>query len=95
MSFGPDKVLAARERRTGRRTNRQSVGDQGLLVNQIATDVLLWPSSLWRVADLEPMRPLPVHRWVRCRGFTVTEQVLAWLVAGPHGDVVEWVITQT
>ncbi|MFE2538296.1 hypothetical protein [Streptomyces sp. NPDC059371] len=95
VSFAPDKLFAARERRIGRRVDRQPVGDEGLVVNEIAIDVLVWPSSLWRVADLEPTRPLPGHRWVRCRAFTVMKQVPAWLVAGPHGDVVEWVITRT
>jgi hypothetical protein len=51
-------VFAAREHRTGRRTNRQSVGDQGLLVNEIATDVLLWPSSrLARVVFVDASVP--------------------------------------
>ncbi|MFE2297044.1 hypothetical protein ACFXAW_02470 [Streptomyces sp. NPDC059445] len=95
VAFAPDKLSAARARRTGRRVDRQSVGDDGLVVDEIATDVLVWPSSLWRVADLEPVRPTPLHRWVRCRAFTVVEQVPSWLVAGPHGDVVEWVITRT
>ncbi|MFE2582849.1 hypothetical protein [Streptomyces sp. NPDC059378] len=95
VSFAPDKLIAARERPAGRQVDRQPAGDEGLLVNEIATDVVQWPSSLWRVADLELMRPIPAARWLRCRAFTVMEQVPAWLVAGPHGDVVEWVITQT
>uniref|UniRef100_A0AAU3HPA3 Uncharacterized protein n=1 Tax=Streptomyces sp. NBC_01393 TaxID=2903851 RepID=A0AAU3HPA3_9ACTN len=95
VSFVPDKLFAARERRTVRPADRQPVGDEGLMVNEIAADVLQWPSSLWRVADLEPMRPQHGYRWVRCRAFTVMEQVPAWLVAGPHGDAVEWVIART
>ncbi|MFF3419260.1 hypothetical protein ACFYW9_31940 [Streptomyces sp. NPDC002698] len=95
VSFVPDKLFAARERRTVLPADRQPAGDEGLMVNGIAADVPLWPSSLWRVTDLEPMRPLPGHRWLRCRAFTVVEQVPAWLVAGPHGDAVEWVIART
>ncbi|MFI0968168.1 hypothetical protein ACH4S8_43520 [Streptomyces sp. NPDC021080] len=94
VSFVPDKLYAARKRRTGRPVDRQLVHDDGLLVNEIAMDVSMWPSSLWRVADLEPMRPGPERRWVRCRAFTVVEQVPAWLAAGPHGEAVEWVMTQ-
>ncbi|MFD5520354.1 hypothetical protein [Streptomyces sp. NPDC127066] len=95
VSFAPDKLSAARERRTVRPADRQPVGGEGLMVNEIAADVPLWPSSLWRVADLEPMRPLLSHRWLHCRAFTVMEQVPAWLVAGPHGETVEWVIART
>ncbi|WP_328664550.1 hypothetical protein [Streptomyces sp. NBC_00328] len=95
VSFVPDKLFAARERRPVRPADRQPVGDEGLLVNEIAADVLQWPSSLWRVTDLEPMRPIPSPRWMHCRAFTVVEQVPAWLVAGPHGDAVEWVIART
>ncbi|MER5585065.1 hypothetical protein [Streptomyces asoensis] len=97
VSFMPDEPAAARERgtRTGRPSDLPPVGNEGLMVNEIATDVPRWPSSLWRVADLEPMRPIPAYRWIRCRAFTVTEQVPAWLVAGPHGEAVEQVITLT
>lgn len=31
---------------------------------------------------------------MRCLAFTVVEQVPTWLVAGLHGDAVEWVIDQ-
>ncbi|MEU5770625.1 hypothetical protein ABZ782_32395 [Streptomyces asoensis] len=97
VSFMPDKLAAARERaaRTGRPDDLPSVGNEGLMVNEIATDVPRWPSSLWRVADLEPMRPIPAFRWLRCRAFTVTEEVPVWLVAGPHGEAVEQVIDRT
>ncbi|MFF8534972.1 hypothetical protein ACF07B_24060 [Streptomyces sp. NPDC015532] len=95
VSFVPDKLIAARERRTVRPADRQPVGDEGLMVNEIAADVALWPSSLWRVADLELMRPLMSYRWLLCRAFTVVEQVPTWLVAGPHGDAAEWVIART
>ncbi|MFB7241390.1 hypothetical protein ACFCYX_02840 [Streptomyces populi] len=95
VSFVPDRLSAARERRTGRPADRQPDGDEGLLVNEIVTDVLRWPSSLWRVTDLEPVRPVLSRRWVRCRAFTVMERVPTWLVAGPHGEAVEWVITRT
>ncbi|MGW2781131.1 hypothetical protein ACWC3X_07725 [Streptomyces populi] len=94
VSFVPDKLFAARERRTVRPADLQPAGNEGLMVNEIATDVSMWPSSLWRVTDLEPMRPLLSYRWIRCRSFTVVEQVPAWLAAGPHGDAVEWVIDQ-
>ncbi|MER5599703.1 hypothetical protein [Streptomyces sp. NPDC002265] len=53
VSFAPDKLIAARERSAGRQVDRQPAGDEGLLVNEIATDVVQWPSSLWRVADFE------------------------------------------
>ena len=83
------------KRNTGRTADRVLTGDEGLLVHEIATDVIVWPSSLWRVDELEkPVRARPGNRWVRCRAFTVVEQVPAWLVAGPHGDAVEWVITR-
>jgi hypothetical protein len=95
VHFVPEKLFAARERGTGHPVDRQSHSGDGLVVHEVATDVLVWPSSLWRVDDLErPMRLPPGNRRVRCRAFTVVEQVPAWLVAGPHGDAVEWVITQ-
>jgi hypothetical protein len=95
VCFDPDKLFAARERATGRPVARLLVGDEGLVVHENATDVLLWPSSLWRVDDLyRPVRLRPGNRWVRCRAFTVVEQVPTWLVAGSHGDAVEWVITR-
>jgi hypothetical protein len=95
VQFDPDKLFAARERSTGRSADRHVAGDEGLVVHEIAAGVLVWPSSLWRVDELErPVRLRPGNRWVRCLAFTVLEQVPAWLVAGPHGDAVEWVITQ-
>ena len=95
VRFDPDKLFAARERDTGRPADRVLAGDEGLLVHEIATDVIVWPSSLWRVDELErPVRVRPRNMWVRCRAFTVVEQAPAWLVAGPYGDGVEWVITR-
>jgi hypothetical protein len=95
VHFVPEKLFAAREHATGRPKGRRLVGDEGLVVHEVATDVLVWPSSLWRVDDLErPVRLQSGSRWVRCRAFTVVEQVPGWLVAGPHGDAVEWVISQ-
>jgi hypothetical protein len=95
VHFDPGKLFAARERNTGRPADRHLVGDEGLVVHEIATDVIVWPSSLWRVDGLErPVRLLPGNRWVRCQAFTVLERVPAWLVAGRHGDAVEWVITR-
>jgi len=95
VRFDPDKLFAARERGTGRPVDRHLAGDEGLVVDEIATGVLVWPCSLWRVDELErPVRLRPGREWVRCRAFTVLEQVPAWLVAGPHGDAVEWVITR-
>ncbi|MGW1064639.1 hypothetical protein ACWD4F_09060 [Streptomyces aureus] len=94
VSFVPDKLAAARERRTGRPVQLQLVHADGMMVNEIAMDVAMWPSSLWRVTDLERMGPWPQSRWVRCRAFTVVEQVPAWLAAGPHGDAVEWVMNR-
>jgi hypothetical protein len=94
VHFDPDKLFAARERSTGL-ADRHLTGDDGLVVHEIASDVIVWPSSLWRVDELErPVRLRPGNRWVRCLAFTVLEQVPAWLVAGPHGDAVEWVIAR-
>jgi hypothetical protein len=74
--------------------DRQLTGNEGLVVHEAAIDLLSWPSSLWRVDDLErPVRLLPGNKWMRVQAFSVLEQAPAWLVAGPHGDAVEWVIT--
>jgi hypothetical protein len=95
VCFVPDKLFAARERETGRPVDRHLVGDEGLVVDEVVGDVLVWPASLWRVGDLErPVRLQPGNRWVRCRAFTVVEQVPEWLVAGPCGHAVKWVIDQ-
>lgn len=94
VSFDPERFFAARERH-GRAVERRLVGDEGLVVHECASDELVWPASLWRVDDLErPVRLMPGNRWVRCLAFTVVDQVPTWLVAGPHGDAVEWVINQ-
>ena len=92
VSFEPDKLFAARERR-GSKLERKLSADDGLVVNEDARGVILWPASLWRVDHLErPVRLEPGNRWVRVLAFTAIEQVPTWLVAGPHGDAVEWVI---
>lgn len=94
VSFDPERFFVARER-NGRAVERRLIGGEGLVVHECATDELIWPASLWRVVDLErPVRPMPGNRWVRCLAFTVVDQVPTWLVAGPHGDAVEWVINQ-
>ncbi|MFC4034449.1 hypothetical protein ACFO3J_23645 [Streptomyces polygonati] len=95
VQFVPEKLFAHRQRGTEHPLERRLHRDEGLVVHEVATDVLAWPSSLWRVDDLEkPIRLRPGNRWMRCRAFTVVEQAPAWLIAGPHGDAVEWVITQ-
>jgi hypothetical protein len=96
VRFDPGKlVAAARERDYGRPVDRPVAGDAGLVVHEVATDVIRWPSSLWRVDKLDrPVRLRPGTTWVRCQAFDVLEQVPEWLVAGPHGDAVEWVITR-
>ncbi len=95
VHFAPEKLFGARERRAGRPVNRRLAGNEGLVVEEEATGLLVWPESLWRVDGLErPVRLLPGNKWVRCLAFTVVEQVPTWLVAGPHGDYVEWVISR-
>lgn len=95
VRFEADRLFAARERRTGRPVERRLAGDEGLVVAEVATDVILWPFSLWRVEDLDrPLRVRPANRWVRCQAFTVVEQVPTWMVAGPSGYAVEWVISR-
>jgi hypothetical protein len=93
VRFVPDKLL---DYRYGpeRTADQKLESDAGLMVQDVATIVLSWPTSLWRVDDLErPMRG--GYRRTRCLAFTVVEQVPTWLVAGPHGDAVEWVISLT
>ncbi|MFJ3642002.1 hypothetical protein ACIPRD_19910 [Streptomyces sp. NPDC090108] len=95
VRFCPERLFAARERRLGRPVRRQRTGSDGLVVHEDPTAILTWPAALWRVEDLEhPVRPVPHADWARCQAFTVVEQVPARLVAGPHGDAVERVITQ-
>lgn len=93
VRFVPDKFFTARERTVGGPVDRQLRGDEGLLVHHVATDILVWPSSLWRVDDLaRTVRPPVGGAWARCLAFTVVEEVPAWLVAGPHGYALEWVV---
>jgi hypothetical protein len=93
VRFDPGKLLAARERWPGHQSAGQVAADDGLLVHSSASEVLIWPDQLWRVADLEdPVRVVPSAEWVRCQAFTVVAAEPAWLVAGPHGTAVEQVI---
>jgi hypothetical protein len=93
VRFDPELLFAAIEREGGRPViDRRVPGDAGLVVHEAATDVPRWPTGLWLVGDLE--RPVRVRggRGLRCRAFTVLDEVPAWLVAGPRGYAVEWVI---
>lgn len=86
VRFDPDKLQA-------KRPDRPLLGSEGLVVHHDALDVLLWPDSLWRVGRLEGVTEAG-PRWSRCKAFTVEEQVPTWLVSGPRGYVVEWVVAR-
>jgi hypothetical protein len=95
VRFDPGRLFDAMEREAGHPVDRRVPAGAGLLVHDHATEVLRWPSSLWRVEDPQWARPVRSgDRWKRCRAFTVVEQAPTWLVAGPHGYAVQWVVNR-
>ncbi|MFD7876976.1 hypothetical protein ACFV5G_23235 [Streptomyces sp. NPDC059766] len=75
-------MIAARERFAGRQADRQPAGDEGLLVNEIATDVvmgLLSPSA-WRGSSRAAQESwLVAHRGFPAQAARIAPE--AWLTA--------------
>jgi hypothetical protein len=95
VTFDPERLFAARERRLGRPVAREVTGTDGLVVDEALRGVLKWPCRLWRVDDLQgAVRLLPSNMWLRCKALTVLEELPAWLVMGAHGDAVVGVLEQ-
>lgn len=93
--FDIERLFAARERGLGRPVDRKVAGDEGLVVHEDPMAVLTLPDRLWRVDDLSgAIRLHPANPWLRCQSLTVVEEVPAWLVMGPHGDLLAQVIDQ-
>jgi hypothetical protein len=58
-------------------------------------EVLQLPDRLWRVDGLTgEVRLAHASRWLRCQSLRVREELPAWRVMGPHGDLVARVIDQ-
>ncbi|MGA2825474.1 MAG: hypothetical protein ABSF03_05090 [Streptosporangiaceae bacterium] len=95
VRFDAGKLFAARERRLGHPIELVLTGDEGLVVHEDPMEVLQLPDRLWRVDDLTgEVRLAPANRWLRCQSLRVREELSAWLVMGPHGDLVAQVIDQ-
>jgi hypothetical protein len=95
VRFDVEKLFAARERLLGHPVERVLAGDEGLVVHEDPMEVLQLPDRLWRVDGLTgEVRLAPANRWLRCQSLRVREELPAWLVMGPHGDLVAQVIDQ-
>lgn len=95
VSFDPELMFAAREKRLGHPVDHVLAGDEGLVIHEDPRDELSWPCKLWRVDDLDrPMRLQPGNRWLRCRAVTVRGELPAWRVFGNNGNDVAHVLEQ-
>lgn len=93
--FAFEKLVAARIRRGSISASNAEEPADGLTVVEDPREVLQWPCRLWRVTDLEGVaRPYPDTAWLRCKAFTVEEELPSWMVFGPHGAAVVSVIEQ-
>lgn len=93
--FDIERLFAARERLLDAPVDRRATGEDGLVVHEDPMAVLTLPDRLWRVDDLKGevrIALAPGSRWLRCQSLTVVEELPAWLVMGPQGDLVAQVI---
>lgn len=93
VKFAFDKLMAARAQAGN--SDRTETREDGLVLHTDPMHELQLPDRLWRVDDLEgAVQVYPAANWLRAKAVTVREELPAWLVMGPNGDLVAKVIRQ-